>query len=363
MINGVHQPNTLTTAQAIETILRDANPEEMDVAAAYITGSGLRDLLGVITDCLGDDFSRMQLRWITSFDYCRTEPIALEKILSIPNSSVRIHDAQFCISRDCMPRTPFHPKMFLFRSPQFDYVLSGSGNISRSGLTRGFEAGLSVGIDRGVAGVEPSAIQSINSSREWFELLWDGAFQLSSPLLDDYSKIFGSVEARKKPSPTEDDIASDHPTRGSLKTDDLKKLRVCRNYWIDAGNVTRNRGPGLPGNQLMMKRLSRVFFGFEATQVPENSSIGTVELSFGGAPYDTFSLTYSDNKMDKLILPIPGHGGPARYDNQYLLFRNTTPGQFEISVGRTKDKRRWKKSSEEINGLYAMKSGRPWGVF
>ena len=43
---------------------------------------------------------------------------------------------------------PFHPKVFLFHSDQFDYVLAGSGNLSRSGLSRGVEVGLVLGIDR-----------------------------------------------------------------------------------------------------------------------------------------------------------------------------------------------------------------------
>ena len=268
IIDSIRQPTTRTIAQALDTILRNAPPEEMDVAAAYITGSGLRDLLKVIKDSLGNRHPAMPQRWLTSFDYCRTEPIALETIMSLQNSSARIHDAEFCISRGCTPREPFHPKTFFLRSPQFDYVLSGSGNISRSGLSRGFEAGLSIGIDRLVADVEPSAVQSINLSRDWFECAWENAAPLTDAMLARYSKIFESVEKRKNPSSTEDDIASDHPTKGSLKSADLQRLRVCRQFWIEAGNITKNRGPALPGNQLMMKRLSRVFFGFAPTEIP-----------------------------------------------------------------------------------------------
>ena len=239
IIDSIRQPTTRTTAQALDTILRNAPPEEMDVAAAYITGSGLRDLLKVIKDSLGNRHRAMQQRWLTSFDYCRTEPIALETIMSLQNSSARIYDAEFCISRGCTPRKPFHPKTFFLRSPQFDYVLSGSGNISRSGLSRGFEAGLSIGIDRLVTDVEPSAVQSINLSRDWFECAWENAAPLTDGVLARYSKIFESVEKRKNPSSTEDDIASDHPTKGSLKSADLQRLRVCRQLWIEAGNITK----------------------------------------------------------------------------------------------------------------------------
>jgi len=362
-IDSIQQPTARTTAQALDAILASALPEELDVAAAYITGSGIRDLLKVFKSRMGDGHPSMPQRWLTSFDYCRTEPIALEAIMSLQNANVRIFDAEFCISRGCTPRVPFHPKAFFLRSPQFDYVLCGSGNISRSGLSRGYEAGLSIGIDRHAAGAEPLAVQSISRSRDWFAAAWHEAAPLTNLMLARYAKIFESVEKRKNPSSTEDDIASDHPTHGSLKSDDLQRLRVCRNFWIEAGNITKNRGHHLPGNQLMMKRLSRVFFGFAPTAVPENSTIGAVELSFDGSAYDSYSLTYSDNKMDKLVLPVPGHIGPAEYDGKNLLFRNTTPGRFELKLGSEKDKREWMRRSKYIDGSYAMKGGRRWGVF
>ena len=90
--------------------------------------------------------------------------------------------------------------------------------------------------------------------------------------------LFESEEHLKHPVPTEDDTAPSETLRGTLKGDELNKLRVCRHFWIEAGNITRNRGRHLPGNQLMMKRLSRVFFGFEPVSVPENSPIGRVSI-------------------------------------------------------------------------------------
>lgn len=363
IVDSIQQPTTRTTKQALETILRNAPPEEMDIAAAYITGSGLRDFLDVVTASLEGGNAEMVQRWLTSFDYCRTEPIALETIMSLPNSEVRIYDAEFCISKACMPRVPFHPKTFFFRSTQFDYVLSGSGNISRSGLSRGYEAGLSLGIDRQAPDVDPAVVESINASRNWFSDAWEEASPLTDETLSRYIDIFESVEKRNNPSSTEDDIATDHPDKGSLKFSDLQRLRVCRYFWIEAGNVTRNRGPGHPGNQLMMKRLSRVYFGFSPIKVPENSYVGDVDISFNGSPYETYSLTYSDNKMDKLVLPIPGNTGPDEYDNKVLLFKCIAPGRFELDLGSDQEKKEWIKRSKKIQGHYLMKSGRQWGVF
>ncbi|WP_143071535.1 hypothetical protein [Tranquillimonas rosea] len=323
----------------------------------------MRDLIKVFENALGKNHSTMACRWLTSFDYCRTEPIALEAIRSLPNSSVRIFDAEFCLSRECTPRVPFHPKAFFVRNSDYEYLLAGSGNISRSGLARGYEAGLSVGIDLKATPKKSSAFRSMQQSRKWFDAAWGGALPLSDKILSRYTSIFESVDRQKSPAITEDDIASDHPTNGALRNADLQKLRICRNFWIEAGNITKNRGPNLPGNQLMMKRLTRVYFGFPPTVAPENSAIGTVELSFGGGDFDDYSVTYSDNKMDKLVLPIPGADGPASYDQKNLIFRNVAPGRFELSIGSDADKKGWLRNSKKIDANFAMKGGRKWGVF
>jgi hypothetical protein len=199
--------------------------------------------------------------------------------------------------------------------------------------------------------------------RTWFSSTWIASTPLTAPLLTSYSQLFEHKDNLKAPAPTEDDVASTDTGRGALSTKDLQRLRVCRHFWIDAGNITKNRGPNLPGNQLMMKRLSRVFFGFGSTAVPENTHIGDVEISFNGGQAVPFSLTYSDNKMDKLILPIPGAGGPPAYDNEYLLFERTKPGVFQLSIGTKATKAQWLKRSVAIDGAFRMSSGREWGVF
>lgn len=357
----IAQPAPRTTLDALQSVLQDGTVESIDVAVAYVTSGGAYDLLNRVSQTLGNAWSGVPKRWITSFDYCRTEPVALASLLNVPTSSVRIHDAQFCLNHGGAPKTPFHPKTFLVRTDVRDYALAGSGNMSRSGLSRGVEVGLVVGVNR-AGPTEPTASAAIQSMRTWFSATWNSATGLTPALLASYRQIFERKDNLKAPTPTEDDVASTYTGHGALAIKDLQRLRVCRHFWIDAGNITKNRGPNLPGNQLMMKRLSRVFFGFAPTAVPENTHIGDVEISFNGqsAP---FSLTYSDNKMDKLVLPIPGSGGPAAYDNEYLLFRRIKPGAFELTIGAKATKAQWFKKSVAIDGAFHMASGREWGVF
>lgn len=364
----IGQPNFRSTLDALNAILQRGEVERLDVAVAYVTTSGAYDLLKRVIGTLGDAWEAIPKRWITSFDYCRTEPVALDRLWSIPNSSVRIYDAAFCLEHDGAPKVPFHPKAFLIRTNQHDYALAGSGNMSRSGLSRGVEAGLVISVNR-VLPAEATAASvramrtSVRAMRRWFTTTWNSATPLTESLLADYRQLFERKDNLKAPAPTEDDVASTDTGRGALSTKDLQRLRVCSHFWIDAGNITRNRGPNLPGNQLMMKRLSRVFFGFSSTAVPENTHIGDVDISFNGGPTAAFSLTYSDNKMDKLVLPIPGAGGPPAYDNRYLLFQRTMPGVFELTIGTKAVKAQWLRRSRTINGAFRMASGREWGVF
>lgn len=362
-ISVIAQPLLRSTLEAIDEGLSTPDIESIDVAAAYITLSGLQLLLKKMQDRGCADDPTIRKRWITSFDYSRTEPTALRTLMRIPGSSVRIHDAETCLNYKTIPKLPFHPKTILFRGLHLDRVLAGSGNISRSGLLRGFEAGLAITEQRAAAATEHSGRVAIDEFFRYFQAVWGDGVRLTPQLLARYELLYESEDHLKNPVPTEDDLAPTETSRGTLSGGDLKKLRVCRHFWIEAGNITRNRGPRLAGNQLMMKRLSRVFFGFPATSVTQNTLIGTVGIRYNGVTRADCSLTYSDNKMDKLVLPIPDDGGPPSYDNEVLIFKKTGPGSFDVGIGVPNDIRTWKRKSERIGASFKMAGGRSWGVF
>ena len=162
-VAAIAQPSIQTTLDAIGDVLRAPGIESIDIAVAYITAGGAHDLIGRISDSLGARNDEVKKRWITSFDYCRTQPIALEAIRAVPNSTVRIYDAATCLAHRGVPAVPFHPKAFLFYGKPWDYALAGSGNVSRSGLSKGVEAGLVIGVDRSRAHLNPTAATSIDS--------------------------------------------------------------------------------------------------------------------------------------------------------------------------------------------------------
>lgn len=361
-VRPIAQPSSGSTLAAIEKALRAKSLQSSDAAVAYITSSGIYDFAKAAERASDGAWATAKKRWITSFDYCRTDPVALDALLDMPTSTVRIHDGEFCLEHCGTPKVPFHPKVFLLRDPINDFAIAGSGNLSRSGLSRGVEIGLALTSAR--SGLpEASTAASIKALRTWYNSTWRAAIPLNSAMLERYRRLYESVGNRRSPTPTEDDVLSATTERQALSGEDLRKLRVCRHLWIKMGN-NRNRGPHLPSSQLMMKRLSRVFFGFPPADLPRDSFIGNVDISYGGGAFHSYSLYFSNNGMDKLNLPMPGTFGPASYEDKYLLFTQVGPHAFRVELGSEPQKRGWLKKSKEIDANFKMASGgREWGVF
>jgi HKD family nuclease len=357
-IHSIMQPEAGTTLDALTSILDEASPIRIDIAVAYITSRGAEALLEQIRD----KAPAVQTRWLTSFDYFRTEPLALDTIRKLAHSKIRVHDAAVLGRKGATPIRPFHPKTFIVTGTTADFVLAGSGNLSKSGLTRGHEAGIALGVKNPPARSSAAAVQSIDNFRAWFDSLWNPAATLTIPLLDKYAGLYESQPNLSHPTPTDDDIAPANTKAGQLSPEDLRKLRVCRHLWIEAGRPGKNLGDNKPGNQLMMKRLTRVFFGIDADDVPKDTALGQVELRFKGK-VGGGSLTYSNNGMDKITLPAPPDPGPPKYDDEDLLFTRIAPGVFDLELGSGKEKAAWIRRSKAIGAAFKMQGGRQWGAF
>ena len=364
IIRAATQPFRGSTSNLVSEALMLDDIEQIDVAAAYITIGGARDLLTTLKIGLGDKWPFVKKRWLTAFDYCRTDPLAIDMLMSWPKSTVKVHDASAVLDRNCNPRKPFHPKTFLFSGATHHSVIAGSGNISRSGLSLGHEVGLLLSCHRSKGKLEAGPRTEVAAVQSWFDSSWASAPPLTDSQKSRYFDIFNSVDNLRNPVPTDDDPPSEMGKSELFSDGDLRKLQRCSQFWIDAGNITKNRGPSLPGNQLMMRRLSRVFFGVPATDVPANSPLKKISVQFVGNDPVERSLTFSDNGMDKLTLPIPGSGGPVNYDGKTLIFKRLGPSLFGLDVGTKAQRRMWVKRSREIGALFEMAGGeRCWGVF
>ena len=347
------EPGDGSYLELIAEAYTHTRPTAMVAAVAYATHSGVAELLGRLETL--DGWRQVSKKWLIGIDFCRSDPIALEGLDGLPRSDVRIYDGQFVVGRDrCTPRVSFHPKLYAFQRRNEGAVVAGSGNLSRTGLCVGVEAGWSIWDTPG---------KDARFLKAWFNRNW----RLATPLTDiavEYDERFQALENRIHPTPTEDDAAPESAgTRGQLTPADLRKLNVCRHLWIEVGNLHFNRGPGRPGNQLMLKRNTRVFFGFPARDLPPDTALGHVAIEYARSTRCDCSLRFSNNSMDVMTLPLPGVDGPAAYDQETVCFERIGVRQFRLVLGAPRDVTRWKRQSDTLDGHFRMNSGREWGVF
>lgn len=340
----------------------------LDVAVAYATLGGVIALRSHSHAGMGERWGLLEKRWLISFDYCRTEPNAVDALLAMPNSQVRVHDGAAIVKRQrCAPRLPFHPKVFHFQGDEASALVSGSGNLSRNGLTRGHEVGSITAVRNPRTRAEVAAYEAAMAVTRWFSAHWNAADDAGAgPLLGNYRTVFESAANLSSPTPTEDDSGDERPRyrTGDLTSLHLQQLRVCSNLWMDAGKLSENLGRGNPGSQLMMKRLTRVFFGFGPDDLRRNTTLGSVSIAYGTAGSRLYNLRFSDNSMDVINLPRPGTEGPPTYDHQVVRFERLANGDFRLSLGSARDRRAWESKSRAIGGLHQFKaSNRFWGVF
>ena len=339
--------------EMIRDVYEHINPEDFRAAVAYATHSGVAELETALRPLAG--WQEANKRWLVGIDYCRSDPVALTHLNNIPRSAVRIFDGEFVSRRTgCIPRNSYHPKAYLLQGTERCATVVGSGNLSRTGLRLGIEAAAAVSGRMGSA---------IDEMRTWFADHWENAIPFDN-IQEQYQQQYESRENRRHPIPIEEDATPESASnRRQISPDDLRKLRVCRYLWIEAGNLHLNRGPGRPGNQLMLKRNSRVFFGFPARDLARDTAIGSIAVGFVERWREACPLRFSNNSMDVLTLPVPGTEGPEKYDQQTLLFERVGVRRFNLTISRGGNAAKWRKRSGSIKGEFKMTSGRRWGVF
>lgn len=362
-VHAIVQPDHSTLTE-FEARLSELPNASLDIAVAYITAGGLEQFAKAADRAVPGLTRSGKIRWLTSFDYFRTDPAALDEIVSTHAAPIRIHQGRLLLQRRCNPKVPFHPKAFILKEDSKRTVIAGSGNMSFSGLLRGHEAGVAFRTSTKSGAIEADLRQAASDYDTWFSNRWAAADVLDAPMLDRYRTLYDTHADRAHPAFTEDDVLPDSELgRGGLSLGELTKVRSCRHLWIEAGLLGKNRGRNVPGNQLMMRRMSRVFFGAPAKDVPPDTMLKYLDIAFGGHPPKDCSLSFSNNKMDKLTLPIPGVDGPPTYDGEVLQFERVKPGFYRLSVLNAAERQRSRKASKAIGASFKMHGGRTWGVF
>lgn len=298
---------TPTTISEIRRLHAEIATTEFFGLYAYATQSGaaLFDLeLG------GTFWVDTPSRWLFGIDYGRTQPAALRLLYARATAEIRIHDGAYVVNqRGFLPRRDFHAKMAMLmnQGAELSGMVVGSGNFSSNGLRKSVEAGASVltqGTDEFDAVLRPTLAAA--------NVLWEQATPVAD-ILDSYAERWSASFFRG---------VEDSPPNVEI---DLGATPI---FWIEAGYVTKNRGPNRPGNQIDFPRGMSRYFGFNPpADLPVNSVIGEVVFETPtGAPVAN-NLRLGNNMMEKISLPIPETHGFDIYDGKILVF-GRTDGRF-----------------------------------
>lgn len=327
-----------STVTALVSTHQKTEANEFFGLYAYATQSGA----AAFDLAVGDDFwTHTPSKWLFGLDYGRTHPQALQYIRDKPNTEVRIQDGAWIIDKlGFMPRRDYHAKTAFFTNTdkgKFGLV-SGSGNFSSNGLRKSIEAGVVLNAKN----VDEYS-KTISDARTAADLLWDAA----TPAID----ILEAYEAGWSAAQHQPDaeLAPAAPLQEAAKA-----------FWIEAGYITRNRGPVLPGNQIDFPRGISAYFGFDVPQdLARNSVIGPITFEPPIGDTVTRNLRLGNNLMEKVSLPIPETHGFDIYDGKVLVFEKSGDrfrmralelDDFETAFG------------DKVSGVMAMASGRRYGL-
>ena len=321
------------------------NIEQVQWAVAYSTYRGCQRLVNRITSQIGQSqWDTIEKQFITSIDFGLTDPTALEFLSQQNNSSVYIANPGIINNGGFFPSNAFHPKLFLFNSPNDNGYVAGSANLTESALISNSEIVL--------AGHESPQNTSWNQ-------VWLNALQDSDPLTTNLLNQYRTNRSRptRRPVDPDPDIPSpttrpaENPVFWEAINDGVDPISF-NHFWIEAGSMSS----GGSHNQLELPRGANRFFGFHHSDYEhEHVTIGQPELTIRDGSWNDRPLTWhGNNRMERINLPTVQQGG-FNYQHKAILFRRHDNG-FEIKVTPWNDAntQAWRGASESLNTIFRL---------
>lgn len=327
--------STLTELRRIYDLVE---PTDAYGLYAYATQSGME----AFELEFGNEFwETTQTRWLFGIDYGRTEPQVIGRMLEKRGIEIRVHDGEWLVERlGFLPRRDYHPKTLFFSNSEDERfgAVTGSGNFSANGLRKSVEAGAAVFFDP--AAGEPNVIEAgFNVAND----LWNNA-TAAEEVLESYEERRNSSFSRRA---AQCDLVPE--IQGAIEV-----------FWIEAGYVTKNRGPR-PGNQIDLPRGMARYFGINAANdLQPNTFMGEITFLTPSGERDRKHLRFGNNGMEKITLPYPEEHGFDIYDGKVLVFQRSDDGfrinaleaaEFEAAFG------------DRLSVVRSMRGGRRYGHF
>lgn len=279
------------------------NYDRLTVAVAYATKIGCE----LLVDGFASHFSSwkdIKKRWLISIDDGITQPNALSYLAKLPNSAVRIPNADVLLKKGLRPAFHFHSKLYVFEcsdNPEKIALFSGSSNLTQSGLFFNNEQATSFILAPPISKQEKYFLVDLKKQKKIIERIFKSSSPLNKEFLNQYRSLWHpanlpKVERKSYSNALQPNPILDLPKAIALATADA--------FWVKVTNkVVPNLGKDKPGNQIDLQRGSRVFFGFGVGEVPPNTVFGSVPIRFEGVT-SNYSVRFGNNYMDKMNLPV-----------------------------------------------------------
>ena len=310
--------------------------DSVGVAVAYASVAGLHTLLKVLKDAE----SIRSSYWLFGLDDCLTHPSVLDRVIALPNATLRVAGERIDGRR-------FHPKVYWFSSQKKktpSALIAGSSNLTINGLSDNVESVVSLS-----AGNRKDALHLEST---WNQL-WAIGKTPSHQLLAQYKADF-----ELRPKHGEDIKKGVEILTSDSASVDPSCASIC---WIEVGNIT-----GFQGEQLEIKAEQALFFGL-AIQGGADTQI-TVSLDSGAVI--KIPVKYRGNAMWRFNLPQaipevsrglrPG-GGRSPY---VAIFERLNGGALRLSFVISKSASFKKiRSQSQRAGTVGRTTAREYGWF
>ncbi len=350
----------------VSVIASNVRFDRMRAAIAYASSSGCTDINALLGKA-NRQWKRAEKKWLLSIDFGHTDPRAIRFLKGLPRSQVRIHDGREVLRRKLLPATTFHPKTFVFDraggfGPRNLGLVIGSANLTSGGLDTNIEHVVGTRFSSPIGKHEKQLWGAVSSFEDWWDLAWLTAEPATEAFLKKYQAM------RKVQKPRVRDSRGRRARRMPPGT--VNQLRVfarwanAKCFWIETGKMYKNRGENAPGNQLDARRGTRVYFGFPYRDVARDTKLGEVRMRYRNMTVQSDrSITFGNNSMDKIYLPVPGTYGPNEYDHSVVHFRRVGPREFEVSLGKGGVAAQWRQKSQQQGMLDRLGKGRRFGFY
>lgn len=304
----VAQPAS-TAAAAIVHLSESITYSRVRLAAAYATELGVLRLDELLSET--SHWNSSGKRLMISFDNGITQPEALLRLASLPQSEVRIPGAIEALKSPTLrPKASFHAKCYCFDVKNSNRLtaaglLIGSNNLTRAGLEINFELAVAMN----APALRPSAVKVFDS---WWNAAWAKAQPLTDELLDVYRK--------KRIKVASDQVIN--PPDGELSPTDLAS---ANSLWIKGGFLS-----GGAENQLELPQGVAQFFGLAPAARIKGESID-LQLIWNKKNW-TGWLKFWGNGVWRLRLPTVHQGAPSFRGTVIRLDRADLPNSYVLQT-------------------------------